>query len=78
MTSTMNARTTDLFRTVVECVRANGGSSRLSREPRSLVSAGLVVKVAAGQKCGCRGGGYTARYTLTEQGRVLAAIMFPV
>lgn len=71
----MNRRTRNLFRTVVTCVRANGGSTALSREPRSLVKAGLVVLVKKGMKTGC--GGHKSRYALTDAGAALAAEMFP-
>jgi hypothetical protein len=72
----MNAATARLFRTVVTCIRANGGSTQLSREPKGLVVAGLIVKVSSGLKSGT--GGHRARWALTEAGIAKAAEMFPV
>jgi hypothetical protein len=71
----MNSRTANLFRTVVTCIRANGGSTRLSRSPKSLIDAGLVEQVQAGSRgaAGCK-----ARFGLTEAGKVKADEMFPV
>jgi hypothetical protein len=72
----MNARTADLFKTVVTCCRANGGSTRLSRAPKSLMQAGLVVMTKMGCKTGT--GGHKSRYALTPAGITLASQMFPI
>ena len=72
----MHPRTRAMLRRVVTCIRANGGASRLTRAPRTLIKLGLVKVVQAGRKTGV--GGHQARYALTDAGNALANKLFPL
>ena len=69
MTTTTDLRpaTLESFKTAVECINANGGSTSLERVPATLVKKGLLVQVKPGGR-----GNRKSRFALTPAGITLA------
>lgn len=68
-TRQLTANQTEYLRMVLDLIRANGGSTRLTRSPDALIRRGLIARAARGLP-GAHGCG--ARYTLTTAGMELA------
>ena len=67
----LTADQTERLRTILDLIRANGGSTRLDGVPTSLINRGLVIRTGRGLR-GAAGCG--ARYTLTAAGMEIANV----